>query len=74
MYTKGVGLFFGLSAMSSLRSNLRASRELPLISSGLYPLSLNLGLNLSRDAFRFSWSNFVGIIEIHGSFHESVEY
>ena len=45
MYTKGCCLFFGLSAMSSLHSNLRASRKLRLICSSLYPLAFNLNLS-----------------------------
>ena len=65
-------MFFGLSAMSSLRSNLRAFRKPRLIFSSLYPLSVNL--NLSRDASRLSGSNFVRILEIHGSFYESLVY
>ena len=62
--------------MSSLRSNLRALkmglRKPRLISSSLHPLSVNL--NLSRNASRLSWSSFVRILEIHGSFCESMEY
>ena len=72
MYTKGGCLFFGLSAMNSLRSNLRASRKPRLISSSLYLLSVNL--NLSGDGCRLSGSSFVQIVLIHGSFYESVEY
>ena len=68
MYTKGGCLFFGLSAMNSFRSNLRASRKPRLISSSLYTLSIKS--NLSRDASRLSGSNFVRILEIHGSFYE----
>ena len=70
--TKGVCLFCDLSAMSSLRSNLRAFRKPRLIFSSLYPLPVNL--NLSRDASRLSGSNFVRILEIHCSIYESVEH
>ena len=69
--TKGVCLFFGLSAMSSLRSNLRAFRKPHLIFSCLCTLSVKS--NLSRDVSRLSGSNFVRILEIHGSFYESVK-
>ena len=55
-----------------LRSNLRACTQLRLISSSLCPLSVNL--NLSRDASRSSWSNFVRIFEIRDSFYESGQY
>ena len=70
--SKGDCLFFGHSAMSSLRSNLRASRELRLIFSSLYPLLVIL--NFSRDASRLSWPNFVRILVIQGPFYESVQY
>ena len=69
---QGVCSFFGLSAVSSLRSNLRTSRKPRLISSSLCPLSVKL--NLSRDASRLSGFNFVRILEIHVSFYESFEY
>ena len=72
MYTNGICLFFGLSAISSLRSNLKASRKLRLISSSLYPLSADL--NLSRDASMLSGYSFARILEIHGSFYECREY
>ena len=66
---QGVCLFFGLSAMSTLRSDLRASRKPRLISSSLYPLSVKW--ILSRDASMLSGSTFVWILEIQGSFYES---
>ena len=73
MYTKGIGLFFGLSA-EVFAFELRAFRKPLIVSSSLYLLSVNL--NLSGDASTLSGSSFVQIVEneIHDSFYESSEY
>ena len=58
VYSKGGCLFCGLFAMNSLRSNLRASGKPRLISSSLYPLSVNFDLNLSMDTPQVVWVQF----------------
>ena len=71
MYTKGIGLFFGLSA-EVFAFELRAFRKPLIVSSSLYFLSVKS--DLSRDVSGLSGSNFVRSLEIHGSFYEFLEY
>ena len=64
MYTRGILLFFGLSAKRLFLSCSRASLKYWSISWILYPLSVSLLLKLVRADFKLSGSELVRILEM----------
>jgi len=64
MYTRGILLFFGLSAKRLFLSCSRASLKYWSISWVLYPLSISLVLKLARADFKLSGSELVRILEM----------
>ena len=64
MYTRGILLFFGLSAKRLFLSCSRASLKYWSISWILYPLSISLVLKLARADFKLSGSELVRILEM----------
>ena len=64
MYTRGILLFFGLSANILFLSCSKASLKYWSISWILYPLSINLVLKLARSDFKLSGSELVRILEM----------